>query len=166
MDFPKPVLTIVGKAAAKYGDDVEQAVAYAGKLVRRLKEYDVFAIGLVDHALRELIYDARHQTNLRIRRENGNDVDRVDPKVVVGRSPAVAEVYESVYSYLIAGMMLGSVRGDVLEGIASSERAKANGHGFNANLAEALHPMVPADKTVREVVSEKKLQALFRRLQE
>jgi len=48
MDFPKLVLTIVGKAAAKYGDDVEQAVAYAGKQVRRLKEYDVFAIGLVD----------------------------------------------------------------------------------------------------------------------
>jgi len=166
MEFPKQILKIVGKCAAKYGDDVEHAVTYAGKQVRRLKEFDSFASGLIDHALRELIYDARHQTNLRIRRENGNDSDRVDPKVIVGRSPAVAEVYESVYNYLIAGMMLGSVCGEMLESIAASERARAGGHTFNAHLAEELRLLVPEDKTVREVVSEEHLQKLFRRLQE
>lgn len=165
MEFPKPILKIVERAAAKYGDDVEQAVAYAGKNVRRLKAFTSFVDGLVDHALREMIYDARHRTNLRIRRDNGSDEERVRPKVVSGQSPAVERVYDSVYNYLIAGRSLGSVYGETLEDIAASERAKGRGCFFNAGLAEELRLLVPAGKTVREVVSEDQIQKLFQRLQ-
>ena len=71
-----------------------------------------------------------------------------------------------VYNYRIGGTLLGLVFGKDLLGIAEHERAIAEGHTFNARLAEALNPIVPANKRVKDAVAEKRLQMIFRQIRE
>lgn len=160
MDIPENVLRIVEEAAGKHPADIPKAVERAEKGIRGLAEFDELVSMLVRNTVQELVYDARHRANTRMRREAG---DYGGPaKVVSGDSASLGRVCESVYSYRIAGTVLGLVKGADLQAIAEGERSVASGHLFNVRLCLKLQELVPADKRVQDAVTEKRLRGLFK----
>lgn len=159
MDYPVEVIKIAADAAAEHGDDIDAAVASAEASIRELPTFKQIVATLLHNAFRELIYDARHASNVKTRRDAGR---YGGPGIVItGASPGIKDVYRSVYEYNIAGTQLGLLKGESLAGIADNESAIASGHMFNAELCRKLAKIVPDDKTVKEAVSEKKLNEMF-----
>ena len=110
--------------------------------------------------MREYIHGRRHDLNVQMRRVSGDYGGQA--KVTAGE--AVGRVAISVYSYMIAGATLGSLKGEDLLSVAESEAATAEGHQFNAKLCKKLQSLVTADKTVRQCVSAVKLKKIFKEL--
>lgn len=159
-EYPESVLRIAKAAVLKYKEDVQEAVKEANKNVRRLKNFDELVDLLVSKAMQDLVYDVRHTTNVQTRRDEG----KYGPgaKVGVGSSEAVQRASQSVLdSYFIGATVLGSLLGKQLQEIEDSERMIANGHNFNAELCSRLKPLVPANKTVRECVSKRKIRTIW-----
>jgi hypothetical protein len=161
VQFPESVLEVVAEAARKYASDIPKAVEEAEFMVRKLPEFSGLVRLLVRGAVQDLVYEARHQDNVRMRRAAG---DYGGPAKVDAAAPGVVGAHESLYLYRIAGTTLGLIKGADLKGIAESERRVAEGHAFNAALCEALAALVPEDKRVEEAVLEKRLRGIFRRL--
>jgi hypothetical protein len=162
MSLPDNVRRLVEGVADRNPADIEAAVEEAVLAVRGLPEYPELVDGLVRHSVQQAVYDARHVSNVRIKRQSG--YYGKEAKVVSGASESVREVYKSVYLYSIGATTLGRLRGEELPALAESERSVARGHEFNAELCAKLAGMVPKDRTVEETVPEKKLAALFDRL--
>ncbi len=161
VNVPKNVQKVVEECAAKYPSDIEKATEEAERRIVKLPEYRQLVKSLVRKAIQEMIYDARHVTNVRIKRETSRYGGT--SKITVGDSASVLEIQESVYNYQIAGTVLGSLLGRDLPAITDSERAIGNGHLVNSTLCSYLSTVVPSDKQVREAVTEKRLRNLFRR---
>lgn len=161
--FPEEVLNAVKAASKKHPGDISQAIDMAVKTITKLPNYSEFVNSLVHRAIQELVYQQRHIENTNTKKNNGSYGGT--PKVNAGESHTVGKVFESVFNYKIAGTILGMVKGEDLEGIASEEEAIANGHLFNSRLCKKLSSLVPKGKMVKEAVSEKKLQSLFREIQ-
>ena len=159
--IPDDVIEAVREADAQHPDDIKEAVRQAIFAVRDLPGYLDFSRSLVDKAIQELIYDARHKADVAMKREAGY---YGKPGKTYGLGASVAKVYSSVYAYRIAGTTLGLLRGEQLPSIAASEDRIAEGHRFNAELCRWLRTVTPDDKTVQESVSEKKLRQTFNRL--
>jgi len=162
MKFSDEIQTIVKAAAAKHGDEISKAVDNAVWRIRKLSDFKSMVDGLVRSAIQELVYDARHKMNIKIRQDMGSYGQPA--KTITGASVAVAMASASLYSYYIDGTSLGSVQGSDLARIAESETAKADGCTFNAALATRLDKIVPNKKLVRDVVSEAKLKKIFMEL--
>ena len=162
IEFPENVRSIVKKATAKHLADIQKATSEAEKQIRKLKEFDGLANLLVTSAVQEMVYDIRHQMNTEIKNQEGREGGKTKVK---SSSDAVKAVYESSYFNLfIGGSILGMLTGGELVDVASSERAIAAGYTFNADLALELSRIVPEDKTVRQSVSSKKLDAIAKRI--
>lgn len=160
MEIPKSVDKIVKWAADHHNQDVGKAVNAAFSKVKLLKEYPQLIETMVKQALQDWIHDERHKTNTQIKRDFGEYGGPA--KVSPGRSPAVNRAATSVYLYAIAGTVLGEVYGRDLSIIADSEESVGNGYLFNARLCRQLARIVPRDKTVRESVTRKRLETIFR----
>jgi len=163
MTYPETFMAAAREAAAKHGGDIDQATAVAEAAIRSLPDFADWVNAFVTSAIRELVYDARHQMNVAMKRDTGYYGGPA--KVKVGDSADIQKVYQSFYEYHIAGMQLGMLKGADLEGIAESEAARAEGHAFNARLCKKLREVVPDDKTVREAVPERKLREIFKKVQ-
>ena len=164
MEFPESVLRAVERAADNHPADIQKAIDAAEKAIRRLPEFETLVADLVRSAVQEMVYDARHSSNVTMRRLAGEYGGPA--KTVSGDSAAVTRAAESLYCYRIAGTVLGSVLGEQLGDIAASELAKADGHAFNGRLCLRLKAMVPKEKQVRECVSEKRLMTVFKEVQD
>jgi hypothetical protein len=163
MDYPASLSTVISKAAAQHPQDIDKAVTCAAKAARKLPDFSEWVDQLVNSQLRNMIHDARHSHNTRLRREAG---DFGGPAKVGLSTGAANEVAKSVYmSYAIGGTVLGAVLGSELKAIAASEHEKAQGHAFNVRLCSRLAAMVPDDKRVSEALTEGKLKRLFVELQ-
>jgi len=162
MEFPENVLLAVQEAARNHPSDIPRAVDCAEKAVRALPDFDDLVALLVKGAVQELVYRSRCSDNALLHAQNGRYNSM--PKVQAA-GPAVERVCQSLYTYRIAGTVLGRVLGADLDGIAESERNVAAGHTFNAELCVALRRRVADDKRVEESVTERQLQDLFKRLQ-
>ncbi len=160
--IPESVRLLAEAAAQNNTQDIQAAVDEAVASVRELPDYDDLVADLVRNCLQELVYDARHKTNVQIKRESGYYGQAGKPR----QTGAVEEAYQSVYEYRISGTLLGELRGEDLLPLVASETAIGNGHLFNASLLAwlARDVKVPADKRVRQCVTEKKLRAEFDRL--
>jgi hypothetical protein len=161
MQWPAEVIAIVEKATERHSADIDAAVKDAETKIRRLDIFPEIESMLISAAVRELIHHRRHNANTQTKRDAG----QYDTQRSFEIGSATTEAYRSVYDYYIAGIQLGSVLGSQLTDIAASEQAKADGHTFNAELCAALKRLVPNDKAVRDCVSEKKLRAMFKKLQ-
>ncbi len=159
---PDSVLSIIAKATRRNPSDIYKAVEQAYRHVRELPEFDSLVESLVKQALRSLIHDSRHTMNTAMKCERG--CYGGDAKVKAGASESANRLYLELYNYHVAGTVLGELLGGKLEGIADSEEAKANGHGFNAKLLRELNPMVPEGVRVRDAVKLTKLKLIFERL--
>jgi hypothetical protein len=164
MEIPSNVIAIARDAAEKHGDDIRAAVVEAEQRIRKLAEFADFENALITNAIQEMVYDARHRWSGQLKKSSGGY--NTTQNVIPGKTESFAAVTRSLYTYCIGGQMLGSVLGASLTKIASSESAVAAGHVFNARLCRRLAGMVPEDKTVKQVVSERKLKAIFAELQE
>ena len=165
MRYPKSVVKIIVRCRNKYGTDIDQGVRKAVAAIKALPEFDELADQFLTTAVRKLLDDSRHQANEERRRNEG--AYDIAAKVIPGTSKIVGDTLRasSLYSHYIGSTMLGHVYGRDLKGIASSESARASGHEFNATLCLKLSRIVPANKQVRQAVSEKKLRALFYSIQ-
>src|ERR1022692_3158405 len=132
MGIPKPVLEIAAKNAAKFPNDVDRAIEQTNIQVRKLPDFAEFAGALIHQALTDCVYDARHNTNRRIKNETGQ---YAKPAKLPATTQEIQDAYESVYSYCMAGKSLGSITGSEFAEIAESEAAIADGHRFNVQLA-------------------------------
>lgn len=156
MEYPPEIREIATQAADRC-KAAQTAVRHAIKNVRAHPAFDTFVDVLVDGAVEELVYQARHVANQKTRTSTSV------PKVIVGNSPAVQKVAD-LYLYRIGGNVLGNMTKEQLEAIGPSERERAAGHAFNARLCEALVPLVPKEKTVQQAVTEKKLKEVWDKL--
>jgi len=161
--IPPEVHDIARRCAEKHKQDVNVAIAAAYEQVMKLDNFDEFVLALAHAAVSDLVYDCRHQSARAMKIAAG--AYGGPAKVIVGLSGSVQRVYESLYNYRIAGTVLGCLYGRDLADIASKEAEKASGHRFNADLCAKLATMVPDDKRVHDVVSEKTLGNLFRNME-
>jgi hypothetical protein len=158
------ILEIVKAAAEHHPGDIPSAVDEAEMAIRDLPDFEALISALLRSAIQELVYDARHALNTRIKRDAGY---YGGPAKVNGTSDGVQKVYESVYRYCIGSTTLGELKGEDIPEIVEGEKAKAQGHQFNAELLEWLEAQgVKGEKRVREVVPEKKLRKNFDRIYE
>jgi len=114
--------------------------------------------------LRDLVHDARHQSNRQLKRDTG--FYGQPAKVVESDSLNIRTASEAIYDLYIAGRTLGTLLGKELPGVALMERETGNGHLANAALCERLAKIVPQEKTVREAVSSKRCMAIWRKCRE
>ena len=162
MIYPDSVLAICNRSIDGR-PDVRKAIDWAARAIRGLPEYETFVSQLVYGAIENCVYEARHKANCAMRQQLG-DYSK-PPKVVSGSDEAVARVAAAVYTYRIAGTVLGLLTGAELPALADTEAARAGGHAFNAALCRRLAQIVPEKKTVRDSISEKKLREIFQSVQ-
>jgi hypothetical protein len=151
------VQAIATEEAMRHRNNVAHALDAAIQRVRDLPNYDDLVDALVLEAVRERVYDARHQDCRAIRKAAGEYCGPA--KVTAGATSN--DVAFGVYCYMIDGRTLGTIRGDELAVIADGEEARAHGHRFNARLCRKLLDHVSEDKTVRQCLKETALREIF-----
>ena len=170
MDFPANVIEIVTKAITKSPEDPMKAAKLALASIKKLPEFKELVDTMLMQAVQSLVDNRRQYINRCIRHESTNPEPEKaagydgPAKVVTGLSASASKAYTSVFLYNIGGKVIGMLFGKDLPDIAENERKAGDGHYFNANLMEALRPLVPKDKTVQQSVSEAKLRKLFQAL--
>lgn len=161
-DYPDSLLSIIANAAEQHREDIDQAVECAEKAWLADESAPEFAAQLVRQALRELIHGYRHRMNVSLRKAAGEFGGPA--KVVPGEVTSAIAERALLDSYTIAGRTLGSILGKELPSLQKTEQEKSDGAAFNARLCERLAAIVPEDKTVREVVTERQAWKLLREL--
>jgi len=162
--LPEAVLQIAERAARRHKSDLEAAGRLATKEVVALPQFAKLGPLLIAYAMRQLVYEARCNGNRALKRENGFHTGHT--KVFAGRSTSVAAAASKSYlEYNIGSTVLGDLLPNGLREVMMGERAKGNGHLFNARVCEALIEIVPEEKRVREVVSERQLKAIWTRIE-
>jgi hypothetical protein len=162
MRFTKQVLEIARSAVQKHSN-VKKATDVAEREIRALPNFQSLVNSLVRSAVQGLVYEFRHSANVSLKKQNGRYGGKAT--VVVGKSTRLRAVYQSIYDLRIAGTLLGLIYGRDLPDVASQERTTGNGHLANAELVEALIPLVPPGSRVRDAVSTTKLKKLFQQVQ-
>ncbi len=157
MVFTTELLGIVRKASNRHEGDLERSVARAIQDVRAAPQFLEWTQALIDYAIRQLVYQTRCVGNRNLKKSACGE-----PKVIVGRSAAVAEACASLSRFKIGSTILAWVLGKELEGLAVQEERLGDGHYLNARFLRRLLPLVPEEKRVEDVVSDKKLRQLFR----
>ena len=156
IEFPDVVMDVVKAMAFKYPKNPNRATQETIKKIKKMDVFESLLDDLIFKAVQELIWDARHQANREIKKAGGGYSGPA--KVNHGGSAAMKKIYISAhFSLRIGGSLLGMTRGEELEGLALNEAGRSNGHAFNARLLQSLIPLVPANKTVLESVSSKRL---------
>lgn len=160
MNYPESLTAIVQHAASEHRDNIDQAVDCAAKAWRATEERAEWLEQMELGQLRNLIHDARHQTNVAIRREAGAYAGPAKVGLSTGAANRVAQ--SILDGYVICGRVLGDILGKELVPFAKIELERAEGYQFNARLCRKLAAVVPDDKTVRQVLSESKIRKLMR----
>lgn len=158
--FPDEVMNAVDDATRQFPDDIDEAVDCAVTNIRDLECFPDIQDMLVRNAIRGMVHDSRHKTNIAIKQdacEYGGPA-----KVKYAGNETVNRVAASCYDYSIGSKSLGSCGLDDLVKLKLQEENVAHGHQVNAMLCDRLIKLVPPGKTVREVVKENRLKAIFK----
>ena len=159
VDFPESMTAIINAEADRYPSDIERAVKQALTKVKKLTEYQSLINDLVAWAVRDLIHQRRHVVNRAMRKASGMYGSPED--MTAAGHEIVREVFDNLYDYPIGGTALGELTGEDLLAEAESLKAKMSGIQWNVSLCEALIPIVPASKKVKQAVSLKKLKVIW-----
>lgn len=115
------------------------------------------------HAVQQIVWDRRHTINTSEKRALG--AFGGPSKVGLGEGEVVRIAGETLLETLtICGVVLGDITGKQLHEFASAERNRAAGYLLNASFCEALQPLVGEEKTVRQCVKAKKVDAIWKRV--
>ncbi len=158
MHWPTWVKSAVSAAVDKSPSNPLAAAENALRQMRENRGFPVLVEDFLLSSVLNLVHQERHH-------KNGDLKEETNGREPVKRGEATEEVYRDIYAYHVAGKILGDVQGAELEPLAQAEEAVAAGHQFKADLLRELSTMVGPEQTVREAVSERKLRALFKRLQ-
>jgi hypothetical protein len=157
---PDEVLSAVKEAVAKCPENLDKSISEAERAVKSLPGFSSYSDGLVSQAIAGIVYQVRRSRTSSIKRLAAK------PEAVADRlSDGVRRAFRSAYEYFIAGRMLGNILGSELPDIALTERKKANGVLANVELLDRLADIVPENKTVKQVVSQKKLLQMIKAAQ-
>lgn len=159
MNYPKNILQLIQQIVVD-NTDIDKAIDIARTRIKKHPDYEQLIETLIDQAISDMVYRARHTINNAIKREAGSYNSK--PKIVIGKSPAVRKAMKSLYAFNINGTSLGKILGSELLSIAKAEEDRGAGHYRNAQLCRALAQIVPANRTVQDAVSIRRLQALFK----
>lgn len=162
-DYPESVAKIVSAAVAKHRDDIDRAIETAKGRICLLPEYPELLDKLLIDAVRYLVLNKRHSLNIAMNRAAGVYSQATGAKDVSALNRAAAEAV-NYFNYYIAGRTLGDLTGAELPEIADAEREKGVGCFRNESILRALVPLVKGDKTVRQSVKPKQLEAIFQRV--
>lgn len=166
MNFPKGhegVQALIKKCAEDNLSSCETAATQAVKKIKKMTAYEQLIDHMFYQAVLEMVYDFRHQMNSQLKKQRNG---YVNTEKVSSASSKIANkaVERSIFTFLIAGKPLGEILGGELLGIADAEEARGRGCFFNAKLCRMLGPLVPDNKKVKDVVSEKKAKEVFDKL--
>lgn len=164
MNYPQSITEAVRVACSNNPTNTIEAAKEAEGAIRKLPEYDEFVRTLVSNAVMGMVTSMCHSATVAENRRTG--VYGGPAKVQRGSSIALNAAYESIYNRRIGEVLLGSIFGRDLVGMAEWERERGAGHYINAKLLESLAIIVPTDKTVREAVSEKRLETMLQQSRE
>ncbi len=159
MTVPEEIVNAVRKSDSLNPSSAEDAIADATERVQALKSYKRMVGDLVGRAIREIVYDMRHDANVKIKNECGEYFN--ETKVDIGNSDAVNRVEMSFYLYRIAGTSLGDLLGEQLIPLAQIEDNRASGHIFNARLLRLAAERVSPKSSVKSQITEDQLREIF-----
>lgn len=162
-EYPESVAKIVSNAVSRYRDDCERATEFAKARICLLPEYQELVDGMITDAVRHLVNDKRHNLNVAINRAAGAYSKPTEQADVTALN-AAASASVNYFNYFIAGRTLGDLSGAELPELADIEHEKGIGCFRNESILRALAPLVKGDKTVREAVKPKQLEAIFLRV--
>ena len=162
MEMPESVIKIANEMAERYNTDIAKAVAKAKYAIKQLDDYDDLVNDLVHNAIQNLIYDARHRSNVQLKNNLGKYGQ--PPIQVSVDSNSVKQVYRSMYEYNIGKSTLGKLYGKELASLAETESQLSDGHRFNSALLAWLAGIVPDEKRVEEAVPISKLEYNAKRI--
>lgn len=162
MEIPEPVIAAVKKATLDNLGDVEAAIPAAIVAVRGLKGFALYKDALINQAIQSLVYDYRHQNNGAV----GKDAAYTGPpKVNVGQSEQLKQVWQSVYSHAIGGRMLGDLTAADLPALIEQSRAAKIGAAFNESILLWCQGKLGKDKRpIRKAIKEEELKKIYARL--
>ncbi len=160
MEFPQTVIDAVNKAIKKHPESVEDAVDCAERSIRSLDDFEGLVATLIRSCVQDLVYDARHRSNVR-ERQLGGDYGQ-QAKVSVGESGSVNDAYASMFRYFVGGTIIAKVSGADLDGLIESEMERSQGHLFNARLCRLLRKKTPDEKRVEEVLTDRQFARIFK----
>jgi hypothetical protein len=159
VNLPESVIAIVREATSKNPSDVDAATTAAEAKIRELPEFDDLVCQFIRTAIKELIYDERHRTTKAVKYLAG--LYGKPAKTPSKDSERVQKAYSSVWSFYIGGTVLGAVLGRELHVLARKEEKIAKGHTLNQRICLNLATLVPLDKRVGQVISDKKLNEII-----
>ena len=151
---------IAMEESMEHKDDIPLAIKHTRKRGEKLTDWPAYIDGLLNKSIRLMVNTIRHHIDIKIRKAAGMYGGPAQVTISAATSGAAATIYQ----YMILGRTLGGIFGHELGGIAKSEAERADGHMFNSKLCATLQPLVPQDKLVKDAVSQKKLQAIFKKL--
>ena len=160
-DYQRRFQSIITACANKYEDDPQKAADTAYKQLIRQDWFEEFRETLVRHSIREHIWDVRHRNTLALKNRAGAFGGPAKVGTGTGAANAVAAM-SFLDRYAIDGRSLGSVLGAELPLIRDKCLARGRGEVTNAAVCSALIQLVPADKTVRDCVSNEKAESIHR----
>lgn len=164
MQWPSKIWTILMEEAQRHGDDIPAAIGAAEERGTQLPEFPDMLKGFIRGMFQEGIYAARVAINQSIKHPPAKPHGSAG-----GASPGgnglVNQIWACTYDYCIGRKTLGSMNATDLLEMAASERSIAKGHLFNARLGEELAPLLPAGKTVRQAISKRKLDAIWKKIE-
>lgn len=115
------------------------------------------------HAVSQMVWARRHTINTAVKRADGafGGPAKVGITEGVVRKIATETLLETL---TICGVVVGDITGKQLHEFAAAEKNRANGYMRNARFCLALQPLVAEDKTVRQCVTAKKADAIWKKV--
>ena len=166
MNLDENVLRVCQRCAMTHIADIEKAFE-AAKRQLKIPKLPEWIASLVDAAIRDQIYVARHVSNGKLRKAAGGygGPGKVGAS---GALDAVADTVwqQSVFNHTILGWLFGDIEKNDLPAFADVEDAKAAGSMFNALLCRMAYQACAKRRgtTVRECLKEAEVEAMFRKI--
>lgn len=163
MLFPETLNAIIRDAHEKHKDDIDAALRVTLAAWRKTEERADWLDALEENAVRGLIHDRRSHINNAEKRKLG--LFGGPAKVGMTEGAVLKIATETLLENLtICGVVLGDITGKQLHEFAAAEKNRAAGYMRNARFCLALQPLVPEDKTVRQCVTAKKADAIWKKV--
>mgnify|MGYP000949930540 CR=1 FL=1 len=165
--FPDELYEAIDTAARRYLDDIPKAVAAAERKLRTMPEFDQWVTAMVTECVKEMVYRKRAAMNAAPPapppvESNGHANNGFHAKPKIDLPDVINTIARRInLEYLIGGKRLGSLLGAELPELSTQEAAAGETHLFLSRLLSRLADVVPADKAVRDAVSEKRLAKII-----
>jgi hypothetical protein len=165
-EFDKIVKDIVydHNYVKKTPNALEAASKEAWEVIRKHPSYTAFAVDLAQRAVEEHVEDCRHRDNVRFTKDK--ILETQTPKAVGLKSKGMPMAHQAVSileGYILDdGVMIGEQTGKDLKRLRAKYTSMRDTLDCKIQLIDALIPLVPDDKKIKDCLTEKQLDAIFK----